>query len=637
MAAPARAEYSDPTINLLTGLANLGGKKETTNRTEKTTVDPAATDALHSLLTTQLGATTPEGATALLQAIFAQGMREVPGLATTYAQAAGARSGNNSPLTLAMQDLLTRLTQEGAKALSTNQQNASNTAGKLAEATTSKTATQTAATQPKLSMLQILPFVLGQAGKLKGLAGGLKDVLGGGSNVGTGLNTGVNDASSGINFGTSIDNPTGADNLTLATDFGSLSDATANSFSGVGAAGGENGGIDSSIASAGAAAPIDFGDPSNLLDFASGASNLGIDTTNFATPDQADAIFNSIDLGFARGGLVNKKKMMMTKMPGYAKGGMVHAPGYASGGQVGSVSAGRNINVRDASGQEVRGVTYNDSGAGANDSMDLLRAITTIPTVAAAIPTPIRAEQTPAPKKQSSSSGELGADSGASGEGVGLATGQVGDPASNAAAIAGFGAGLLGMTTGIPGIAMGLNALGVPTHSLDPISNIVTAIVNTITTGDPNGAASDVATGNVAAEGLNGMSAPSVSVDGVTTSGQSTTAAMSAPDNGLAGLGLGGTGDAGVGGISGNSGDNAGDSEGSGDASGSGDSLARGGSVNGPGTSTSDSIVARLSDGEYVVNAKAVQALGAPFFDAINSMFGNSLNSNNQQGATRGR
>lgn len=48
--------------------------------------------------------------------------------------------------------------------------------------------------------------------------------------------------------------------------------------------------------------------------------------------------------------------------------------------------------------------------------------------------------------------------------------------------------------------------------------------------------------------------------------------------------------------------------------------FASGGYVSGPGTSTSDSIPARLSHGEYVVNAGAVSRLGVFFLDAINGL-----------------
>lgn len=48
--------------------------------------------------------------------------------------------------------------------------------------------------------------------------------------------------------------------------------------------------------------------------------------------------------------------------------------------------------------------------------------------------------------------------------------------------------------------------------------------------------------------------------------------------------------------------------------------FAAGGYVTGPGTSTSDSIPARLSAGEYVVRAAAVQRVGVAFLDAINGL-----------------
>lgn len=48
--------------------------------------------------------------------------------------------------------------------------------------------------------------------------------------------------------------------------------------------------------------------------------------------------------------------------------------------------------------------------------------------------------------------------------------------------------------------------------------------------------------------------------------------------------------------------------------------FASGGLVSGPGTSTSDSIPARLSHGEYVINARAVSRLGVSFLDAINGL-----------------
>lgn len=48
--------------------------------------------------------------------------------------------------------------------------------------------------------------------------------------------------------------------------------------------------------------------------------------------------------------------------------------------------------------------------------------------------------------------------------------------------------------------------------------------------------------------------------------------------------------------------------------------FAGGGEIHGPGTSTSDGILARLSDGEFVTRAKAVAFWGADFMHAINNM-----------------
>ena len=46
--------------------------------------------------------------------------------------------------------------------------------------------------------------------------------------------------------------------------------------------------------------------------------------------------------------------------------------------------------------------------------------------------------------------------------------------------------------------------------------------------------------------------------------------------------------------------------------------FASGGSISGPGTSKSDSIPAMLSNGEYVINADAVNKFGTRFFDRLN-------------------
>ena len=52
-----------------------------------------------------------------------------------------------------------------------------------------------------------------------------------------------------------------------------------------------------------------------------------------------------------------------------------------------------------------------------------------------------------------------------------------------------------------------------------------------------------------------------------------------------------------------------------------GPGFAEGGKVSGPGTGTSDSIMARLSNGEFVMKAAAVRKYGAGFMHAINNGF----------------
>ena len=82
--------------------------------------------------------------------------------------------------------------------------------------------------------------------------------------------------------------------------------------------------------------------------------------------------------------------------------------------------------------------------------------------------------------------------------------------------------------------------------------------------------------------------------------------------------GGGGGGDFGDRGPGGSSGDTAAAAAG---ANAAGPGLANGGEVDGPGTGTSDSIKARLSDGEYVIPADVVEKLGVQFFDQLRNQF----------------
>ena len=85
---------------------------------------------------------------------------------------------------------------------------------------------------------------------------------------------------------------------------------------------------------------------------------------------------------------------------------------------------------------------------------------------------------------------------------------------------------------------------------------------------------------------------------------------------GSGGRGDPGPGDRGPGGSSGEAGAAAGGATPSGPGG-----YTSGGSIRGAGTSTSDSIPAKLSDGEYVIDAKTVDALGPDFFQKLQQMF----------------
>jgi hypothetical protein len=54
-------------------------------------------------------------------------------------------------------------------------------------------------------------------------------------------------------------------------------------------------------------------------------------------------------------------------------------------------------------------------------------------------------------------------------------------------------------------------------------------------------------------------------------------------------------------------------------------SQATGGYIRGPGSSTSDSILARLSNGEFVLNAGSVRRVGVGFLEALNSFAAGGL------------
>jgi hypothetical protein len=547
MPAPERT-YTDQTPNIMQSLINMGGTR--TTGTSSVSVDPAALTALQQVLASQMQGTTPEGAAALLQAIFSEGMNKVPGLATTYGQAVGARTRGNTPFQLALQDLMMQLTREGAKQVQTNQANASTTAGRMAEATRSESRSST--TSPRANMMQLLPFVMANAGKLKKGGSELLEMFKGFSG-GNGMG-----ATSDLTGGFAGANVLGENgyNFQPTLDFGS-------SFSG-----------DSS--------GFDFGSMETVspsFDFSGGGADPSFDFAGFQ-----DA-FGDFDLAFAKGGHV--------KVPG--------VKGYAAGGQVTGVGG----NTSAVNGRPVRGVTYNDTP----QPVDLLRALILeqVGSTTASNGKPATAQRRGQEKMEDGDTGESSPESGQH-------DGQIGTVSENQAAIAGFVSGLAGMTLGpIGGLAANaaFGLMGQPVTTMNPMTQAFNAVVNTIAHGNPAG---EAAPGfGIADEGVTGMSVMGANGPMSVGTGPNSIGMNAFSSDALAAM----MGEAP--GVSGSS--STGGTDGGGDAAAAGvggGGFKQGGNVQGPGTETSDSIMARLSDNEYVLNANAVDALGVDFLDMIN-------------------
>ena len=133
----SQIQYQDSTMQLLSQL--LGSKTTTSSSTNS---DPAATAALQQLLTQMQQSSTPEGMAAMMAQLFQTGAQQVPALTQQYANAAGARTTGNSSLQLALGDLNSELAKQAAQLAMTQQQNTANVANQLAGATRTQTQTQ---------------------------------------------------------------------------------------------------------------------------------------------------------------------------------------------------------------------------------------------------------------------------------------------------------------------------------------------------------------------------------------------------------------------------------------------------------------------------------------------------------------
>jgi hypothetical protein len=557
MAGAEKVAVADPTMAITQWLTQLGGTKNSTSTS--TTSDPSGVAALQQILNSQMAGTTPEGAAALMQAIFAQGMEKVPELATTYGQAAGARTGGNSPLQMSMQDMFLKLSQEGARQLSTNQQAAARTASELTNST--KTQTQTQKTKPANQALQLAPFILANLGKVKKLF----DPQAAGNDL-NGLSNPNPAASASFNI-----NPRGFETGANTDSF------NVNNFA---SSGSDAFGFDMGSSAA---------DGFDMDAFnASGSDMFGFDSGVFDTmgTDMLEGGF----LGFKNGGVVDRKKLMAAKRPGYAEGGVVtkNRDFSSAGGQSLNTDSGAREISTAPRGEEYKQLLLSMVGDTINPALKSSAST--------------KAPNGSKPRKPTNT--EL-MDAGSTGVGEGQHNGQIGTPAENAAAIAGAISLGLTMALGVPGVVgtTAMNMMGIPNTTMNPVSQLASFVTN-------------LATGSTASNDT-GLSPDSVAA---------ATGIAGANAGGLGGMGVSMGLDAGFDpsnpGSDGSAG--AGDSGGVGDAASAGvggGGFKKGGDVQGKGGPTDDAITIDVSDGEYVLKAKAVQGLGVEFLDMLNTMF----------------
>lgn len=569
--------HADPSLQILNFLLGAGGTKSTT--TQSSSIDPAIQAQLNTLLGQQMSQITPEGMSALIGAIFRQGAQQVPVLATQFAQSAGARANNNSPLNLANQQLQTRLADQAMQSLLTAQNQASATAARAADAT--RTTTNSTTQRARAPGLAALPFLIGQIPNIKAGVKSVTDLF-----SGSGVDSGFGSVPGGTGgFGQVVNNPSAY----IAPSI----DAP---------------GIDASIFAEGDG--LDF---SNLLS----GGQLFADVPFVDIGSSIADTFSAPDYGvfFADGGLVEARKIMgrsaaarrdkeaedanvkretpkqqqggkkedrshmqegnksfgvrlMDWIRGYADGGMVTARGYADGGAIGARSSGVGqsasapgtlaINSSDAVFGPTPGAGNSGGPSPAVDPLAQLSedVISYFAVDEAAGNSGWQMQQLPLTRgdityERMPATASMGGEAmyGQEGLDTGFGNSIMARP-TNYDPKAGTGAykydAATGAKTGVTGIKPEANPW------IDFLSAAITA--------------GSMAMGNPALAFARSVGARTA-MEGVKTG------------------------------------------------------FKEGGEVDGPGTGTSDSIVARLSDGEYVVPADVVEMLGVEFFDGLRDAF----------------
>lgn len=324
------------------------------------------------------------------------------------------------------------------------------------------------------------------------------------------------------------------------------------------------------------------------------------------------------------------------------------APGYADGGLVKDDTGGTSGVLPDLTNTGLR--TSNPavadvlSAVSGDQLVNSIRARKSTPQQTAAATPTQNTSATPAgtrsPGQVTTPTRGVSVDNGLnSSEGNPSTDGPVGTPGANQGALdsavgMGIGSVVGGPIGGLAGLAItnGLNGLtGATPNSMSPVSQLV-SFVHGLVSPDPMSDAAAAASAANSAPSTSDNNAAVANGIAADTGMDPLDALVGIVDDGLSPLGVSGMDGSGEGGGVGGSGNSAGDGNsgdggdgsgagpgGGGDGGGGTASAKTGGKVKGPGTKTSDSIPIRVSNGEYIIKAAAVDHYGKSFFDHINN------------------
>lgn len=337
---PETYKYEDPSLQIMQLFSQLGGTKtKTGGKTETATgtgttvsgIPPEMLAGLQQVLQQQLGQITPEGMSALIGNIFREGSKQVPILATQFAQATGGRVSGNSPLAMASAQLQAELAAKATQALMGAQQNAAQTAFNLAQVapktttvTENKTATtsgSTNTTAPKNQFMSLLPILAAQGGNLKKMLGKSGLLSSGGSDSGFGSVSGGSGVSGFVG-----NNP--------SAYIAPSAEAVADNFAPVEMLATNSGGADSLLSNMSFEPAITGAvDSGSAIGEALSSFDWSPLTGAVSAADSFDfSALEDFDLGafFANGGSVNRA--LNARPRGYADGGLIEQPGMRSRG-----------------------------------------------------------------------------------------------------------------------------------------------------------------------------------------------------------------------------------------------------------------------------------------------------------------